>query len=225
MLTPDEEELNYEEDDSWYEEAMNALDSPLNNHHIVYSEEEIQELGEEEKQIIRLRNNILNKGFEYIDLQHGDYICDIVFFCSTIDYKECQFALTYRKEDQYLVIFKWNSELEVNPHPIQIAGMVKTSSHYGTYRFTTFLHLEEEITDDMEMVIGFKINRDLSYLDKPSLEVFRSDDVKKNQAIVDYLAKVHPTAFEFYNDFIIFELAQHTSLDTYVEVMDQLEKL
>ncbi len=225
MSTPEEEEFDYENDDSWYEDAMNTLDSPVFNHHIIYSEEEIKDLEELEKTTIRLRNKALENGFEYIDLKIGDYVCDIVFFCGTVDYNNCSFALTYKKDRQYLVIFRWKSEAEPNPNPVLMAGMVRTSKFLGAYRFVEFLHLEEEIEEEQENIETFKINRELTYKDKPSLEVIKSDDLKYNQKIVDYFTGISPAAFEFYNEFVIFEMPVNTDINQYLDMMDQIENL
>lgn len=225
MMNPDEpEDINFEDDESWYEEAMNALDSPLNNHHLMYPEDEMMDLEEEGKSLVRLRNKILEAGFEFIELKIGDYVCDIVFYCGTIDYNVSEFALTYQKGDQYLVIFKWKSLTEPNTNPIQLAGLVKTQKHYGTYRFVSFLHIEDELTDEMEFIDGFKINRELNYKDKPSLEIYKSDNIKYNQEMVKFMMEIEPAAFEFYNDFIIFELNANMEVNQYEEIMNKLEK-
>jgi hypothetical protein len=191
-MSTHEEEFDYENDESWYDDAMNAMNSPANNHNIIYTEEDIQELSEIDKTIIRYRNELLKNGFEYIDLQIGDYINEIVFFSSTIQYASCNFALTYKKNNHYMVIFQLHSTDEKIINPIQIATIVYVGHHLGAYQFIEFFHLDDEITDDQKDFNHLTINRELTYKEKPSLEIYKSDNIEKNKKIGVFKIKQQP---------------------------------
>src|SRR5687768_7756339 len=129
MSFPDEEEIDYENDDSWYENAMNELDSPSNNHNTIYAEDEIKDLTDYDKTIIRHRNHLLENGFEYIELKNGDYIQEIVGRSGVIHIALCSFVIVYKKEQDYMAIFQLESVDETQQLPIQLAALVYTAKH------------------------------------------------------------------------------------------------
>lgn len=223
MSTPEDEELDYEKDESWYEEAMNALDSPANNHDTVYSEEEISGLSDHDKTIIRYRNQLLQSGFEYMDLQNGDYINDIIGRSGTINYPACTFILTYKKEKNYITLFQLFNSDEAIINPVQLAAVIYINKHLGSYQFIEFFHLEEELNDEQKDINSIVINRDLTYKEKPSLEFYKSDDISINKKYIDTIEKLEPQVFEFINEYIIIELPKDSSIEKYIEVIIELE--
>ncbi len=224
MSNPDdEEEIDYENDDSWYEDAMNQLDSPSNNHDTIYSEDEIKDLTDYDKTIIRYRNHLLENGFEYIELKNGDYIQEIVSRSGVIHIALCSFVLIYKKENSYMAIFQMNSEAEINEFPIQLAAMIYTDKHLGCYQFIEFFHLEEEITEDQKDLNGITINRELTYKEKPSFQFYKSDNEELNKKFIEKTEPIEPRVFEFVNEYLIVELKEDRKLTDYLELIRNFE--
>lgn len=221
MSDEEEEDFDYENDESWYEDAMNALDSPANNHATIYTEEEIADLSEIDKTIIRYRNTLLQNGYEYIDLQNGDYINEVIGRSGVIHPIACSFVLAYKKERSYIIILQLASEDETIIHPIQLATMIFVNKHLGCYQFLEFIHLEQEIEEDQKMLNSININRELSYKEKPSLEFYKSDDMSMNKSYMEKIEKLDPLLFEFLNEYIIIELPSAT-IEKYFEVISDL---
>lgn len=223
MSNPEEEEPDYDSDESWYEEAMNALDSPANNHGAVYSEEEIADLSDFVKGLIRYRNQILQNGFEFIDLQNGDYINDVISRSATINYPACSFVIAYKKEGNYLLLFQFYSEDETVVNPVQLAAFINVGKHLGSYKFIEFFHLKEELDAARTDLNGIKINLQLTYKEKPSLEFYSSDDIKLNKQYVERMEQINPEIFEFLNEYIILELPHGSTTEKYFEIIKELE--
>ena len=223
MSTPEDEELDYENDESWYEEAMNALDSPANNHATIYSEDEIAELSDHDKTIIRYRNQLLQNGFEYIDLQNGDYINDIISRSGTIHFPLCIFVLAYKKDRSYVTLFQLFNPDKTIINPVQLATVIYVNKHLGSYQFIEFFHLEEELGEEQKDINSITINRDLNYKEKPSLEFYKSDDISINKKYIETIEKLDPQVFEFLNEYIIIELPQDSSIEKHLEVIRELE--
>src|SRR5687767_2113273 len=159
MADPEEEEFDFENDESWYEDAMNALDSPTLNHGNVYMEDEIKDLSEMDKTLIRYRNYLLKNEFEYVELQFGDYMQDVIGRSATIHYLASNFVITYQRGNSYVALFQLKSEDEVNTNPIQIASLIHLGKHLGSYQFLYFFHLEQELEPEQKNLNGIKINR------------------------------------------------------------------
>jgi len=223
MASDNDEEIDYENDDSWYEQAMNELDSPSNNHDIIYSEEEIQDLSEVDKTIIRYRNQILESGFEYVEQKNGDYIQEIISRSGVIHMALCSFALLYKKENNYMVIFQVDGKETEVIFPVQLATMVYTGKHLGCYQFVEFFHLEEELPEDQKDMNGITINRELTYNNKPSFQFYRSDNEKLNKSYIEKIAPVNPRVFEFVNEYLIVELTEDKTVDNYLNLINELE--
>jgi hypothetical protein len=219
----EEEEFDYENDDSWYEDAMNQLDSPSNNHHIIYSEEEIKELTDYDKTIIRYRNHLLENGFEYVELKNGDYIQEIVSRSGVIHIALCSFVLMYKKHKSYVAIFQVDSKDEAVQFPIQIASMAFVEKHLGCYQFVEFFHLEEELPEDQKDLNGITINRDLTYNDKPSFQFYKSDNEELNKKYIERLLPLDPRVFEFVNEYVIVELKEEKKMEEYLGLIQEFE--
>lgn len=222
-MTNEEEEFDYENDDSWYENAMNALEGPANNHGTIYTEEEIADLSDHDKNVIRARNILLQDGFEYVELQNGDYINDVITRSGVVHYPACNFVLAYQRERNFMVLFQQAGDDESVVNPIQKAAMIFTNKYLGCYQFIEFFHLEEEITDDQKTFQTININRELGYNEKPSLEFYKSDDIDNNLRFVEKIAKYNPLLFEFLNEYIIVELPHSAAMDQYNEIIKELE--
>lgn len=226
MSTP-EEEFDYENDESWYEDAMNALDSPANNHGTIYTEEEIAELSDYDKTIISYRNSLLQNGFEYMDLQNGDYIMDIIGRSGTIHYAACNFVLAYKKESSYITLSQLHSADDNVVNPVQLAAVIFVNKHLGSYQFLEFFHLEEELQEDQKDMNCITINREFTYKEKPSLEFYKSDDIKVNEKYIGLIEELKPEIFEFINEYIILELSRikfgGSSIEKYIEVIENLQ--
>lgn len=222
-MSDPEEEFDYENDDSWYEDAMNALDSPANNHSTIYSEEDIAELSEMDKTIIRHRNALLKNGFEYIDLQNGDYIQEVIGLSGVIHSKLCNFVLAYKRENSYITIFQLYNPDETVVSPIQLSAMIYVNKHLGSYQFIEFFHLEQELEEDQKVLNGININYDLLYKDKPSFEFYRSDNLALNKKYIERIATKNPQVFEFLNEYFIVELAEGTSIEDYFSLLNEFE--
>lgn len=218
-----EEEFDYENDESWYENAMNALEGPANNHDTIYSEEEIADLSDQDKNVIRSRNVLLKNGFEYIELQNGDYINDIITRSGVIHYPACNFVLAYQKNRNYMILFQLASEDDTIINPIQQATMIFTNKYLGCYQFLEFYHLEEEITEDQKTFQTININRELTYKEKPSLEFYKSDDIDNNLKFLEKITSYDPMLFEFLNEYIIIELPSTAGINDYAELIKELE--
>lgn len=223
MSTPEEEEFDYENDESWYEDAMNSLDSPANNHGTIYSEEEISELSEHDKTIIRYRNTLLQNGFEYMDLQNGDYIMDVIGRSGTIHYAACNFVLAYKKENSYITLSQLHNTDENIINPILLSAIIFVNKHLGSYQFLEFFHLENELEEDQKNMNGITINREFTYKEKPSLEFYKSDNIKVNEKYLEKITELDPEIFEFINEYIIMELPKGSSIDKYIEVINNLQ--
>lgn len=222
MSTP-EEEFDYENDESWYDDAMNALNSPANNHGTIYSEEEIAELPEHDKTIIRYRNILLQNGYEYTDLQRGDYLMDIIGRSGTIHFAACNFVLIYKKENSYIALSQLHSEDENVVNPILLSAVIFVRKHLGSYQFLEFIHLEKELEEDQKDLNGITINREFTYKEKPSLEFYKSDNIKVNEKYLEKIAALDPEIFEFLNEYIIMELPKGSSIEKYMEVVENLQ--
>lgn len=223
MSEEEEEEFDYENDDSWYEDAMNALDSPAHNHANIYTEEEISDLPEMDKTVIRYRNYLLQNGFTYIDQQQGDYIYDVISRSGVIHAHLCNFVLAYKKEEgSYITIFQLQHEDETVFNPIQLAAMIFVNKHLGSYQFLEFFQLEEEITEDQKMLNVVSINRELTYKDQPSLQFYKSDNININKTYIEKIEKLEPVLFEFLNEFIIIELPTSEPA-AYLQIINELE--
>jgi hypothetical protein len=219
----DDEEIDYENDDSWYENAMNELDSPSNNHGMIYSEEEIKELADFDKTIIRHRNFLLENGFEFIELKNGDHIQEIVGRSGVIHLAICNFAIIYQRENNYMAIFQMHSADENIEFPIQLAALIYTGKHLGCYQFVEFYHLEEEIPEDQKDFNGIKINRDLTYKDKPSFEFYKSDKQELNKQYIDKMTTLDPRVFEFVDEYLIVELKEDKKIADYLDLITNLQ--
>jgi hypothetical protein len=222
MSDPEEEEFDYENDESWYEDAMNALDSPAHNHSIIYAEEDMAELSEIDKTIIRYRNGLLENGFEFIDLQNGDYINDVIGRSGVIHSNLCNFVLAFKKENSYITIFQLFSDDEQIVHPVQLAAMIYVNKHLGCYQLVEFFHLEEELEEDQKVLNGININRELSYKEKPSFEFYKSDNLNLNKKYVERIEPLDPRVFEFLNEYIIIELPKEV-VSEYLELIKEFE--
>ncbi len=223
MRSDNEDEIDYENDDSWYEQAMNELDSPSNNHDVIYAEEDIQDLSEMDKIIIKYRNQILENGFEYVEQKNGDYIQEIVSRSGVIHMALCNFALLYRKEQNYMVIFQVDAKENDVSFPIQLATMIYTGKHLGNYQFMEFFHLEEELTEEQKDINGITVNREITYKDKPSFQFYKSDNEKLNKTYIEKMNDINPQVFEFLNEYIIVELKEGNLVPQYIELIKQLE--
>ncbi len=223
MHNPEDDDFDYENDESWYEDAMNALDSPANNHDTIYTEEEIAELSDQDKTIIRYRNALLQNGFEHIELKNGDYINDVIGRSGVIHAALCSFVLCYKKDRNYVTIFHLFSKDENIVPPIQLAAVIYVDKHLGSYQFIEFFHLEEELGEDQKDINSITINRDLTYKGKPSLEFYKSDDVALNKTIIERMEKVNPALFEFMNEYLIVELQPNSTIQQYEEVIREFE--
>jgi hypothetical protein len=223
MIDNEEEDFDYDNDESWYENAMNALEGPANNHGTIYTEEEIADLSDEDKNIIRSRNILLNNGFEYVELQNGDYINDIITRSGVIHYPACSFVLAYQKDRSFMILFQIAGEDENIVNPVQMATMIFTNKYLGCYQFLEFFHTEEEITEDQKLFQTININRELKYKEKPSLEFYRSDDLDTNQKFLEKIGTYDPLLFEFLNEYIIVELPATSTIDQYKDLIKELE--
>lgn len=223
MISENEDEIDYENDDSWYEQAMNELDSPSNNHHIIYSEEDIRDLSDHDKTIIRFRNQILENGFEYIEQKNGDYIQEIISRSGVIHMALCSFALLYKKENNYMVIFQVDGKDTEVVFPVQLASMIYTGKHLGCYQFVEFFHLEEELPEDQKDMNGITINRELTYKNQPSFQFYRSDNEKINRTYIEKMETNDPRVFEFVNEYLIVELREEKTINDYLALINELE--
>lgn len=223
MSDPEEEDFDYENDDSWYENAMNALEGPAHNHGTFYTEEEMADLSDQDKNIIRSRNILLENGFEYVELQNGDYINDIITRSGVIHYPACSFVLAYQKDRSYMILFQLASDDETVVYPIQQASMIFTNKYLGCYQFLEFFHTEEEITEDQKTFQTININRELMYKEKPSLEFYKSDDLDNNLKFLEKITTYDPLLFEFLNEYIVIELPATATIKEYQELIKELE--
>jgi len=222
-MSDPEEEFDYENDESWYDNAMNALNGPANNHGTIYTEEEIADLSDHDKNIIRSRNILLKNNYEYVELQNGDYINDIITRSGVIHFPACSFVLAYEKEKSFIVLFQLDSEDENIVHPIQQCSLIFTNKYLGCYQFLEFFHLEEEITDDQKTFQTININRELIYKEKPSLEFYKSDDLNNNKKFLEKITKYNPLLFEFLNEYIAVELPKDSTMENYTDLIKELE--
>lgn len=219
----DEEEIDYENDESWYENAMNELDSPSNNHDTIYSEEDIKDLTEYDKTIIRHRNHLLENGFEFTELKNGDYIQEVVGRSGVIHIALCRFVIVYKKDQSYIAIFQLDSQDENVQFPIQLASLIYTGKHLGCYQFIEFYHLEEELPEDQKDLNGIAINRELTYKDKPSFQIYKSDNEKLNLSYIEKMNEIDPRAFEFVNEYLIVELREDKQIGDYLSLITELQ--
>lgn len=218
-----EEEFDFDSDDSWYEDAMNALDTPAHNHSIIYSEEEIAELSELDKMIIRYRNTLLENGFEYIDLQNGDYLQEVIGLSGVIHSRLCNFVLAYKKEESYIVIFQLYQPDETIVSPIELATMIYVNKHLGSYQFIEFYQLENELEEDQKSLNGININYELVYKEKPSFEFYKSDNLGLNKKYIEKIEPKNPKVFEFLNEYFIVELEEQSKMEDYFALLKEFE--
>ena len=223
MIDP-EEEFDYENDESWYEDAMNALDGPSHNHDTVYSEEEIADLNDTDKTIIRRRNSLLQNGFEYTELKNGDYAQEVIGRSNVIHAALCSFVLAYKKEKNYIVIYQLMNDDESVVMPVHQAALIYVNKHLGSYQFLEFFHLEEELQEDQKDLNAITINRELLYKEKPSLEFYRSDNLSINKKYVERMEKLNPHLFEFLNEYVIVDLGAEAPTESYLGLMDEWEE-
>lgn len=217
-------DFDFEEDDSWYEDAMNEMDSPLNNHSRIYQEDEISHLDPVAQSIVRARNEILEQGFEYMDLQMGDYLNEVVYFSATIHIKQAAFYLTFQKENAYIFLFSHITENEEESGPLQKALIYTTNKHLGAFQFVHFFHLNEPLAEDQKTFGALSVNRKLQYRNEPSLEIYKSDDILMNEEYIHLIDPFEPKVFEFYNEFIITQINEPNGIKDYlrlIEVLDQ----
>jgi hypothetical protein len=218
-----EEEFDFDSDDSWYEDAMNALDAPAHNHSIIYSEEEIADLSELDKMIIRYRNTLLENGFEYIDLQNGDYLQEVIGLSGVIHSRLCNFVLAYKKEESYIVIFQLYQPDETIVSPIELATMIYVNKHLGSYQFIEFYQLENELEEDQKSLNGININYELVYKEKPSFEFYKSDNLGLNKKYIEKIEPKNPKVFEFLNEYFIVELEEQSKMEDYFALLKEFE--
>lgn len=221
-MSEEEEEFDFENDDSWYEEAMKAMDSPMNNHGNIYEEEDIQELSDNEKNIVRKRNLLLQNGYEFIEMQRGDEVFETVIRSPVIHYVACEFTLTYQKGEHFLVLFQLETEEEDKTNPVQLATIINTGHQLGAFQFIEFIELEEELEEDQDRINEIKINRDFTYKDKPSLEFYKSSDMKINEQLLEKVDALNPEIFEFYNEYVVMELPTDYPIENYDKLFYEL---
>jgi hypothetical protein len=219
----DEEEIDYENDDSWYENAMNELDSASNNHDTIYSEDEIKDLSDFDKTIIRHRNFLLQNGFEFTELQNGDHIQEIIGRSGVIHLAVCNFTIIYKRDNNYVAIFQMHSEDETIQFPIQLAALIYTGKHLGCYQFVEFYHLEEELPEDQKDLNGISINRELTYKGKPSFQFYKSDKEELNREYIEKMTIIDPRGFEFVDEYLIIELKEDKSINEYLPLIEKLQ--